>query len=128
MSERFAKKWETSREETSFVNSIRESVTPPSPLKPRLDHAIRRLDLQINKSGTSFSEDDVTQAATVAVLGDTVRKDLFGSRNPVGETIRVGTLPCDGFQRYDESKPRRRELQSRLYTVPFNNGMESGDI
>jgi putative ABC transport system permease protein len=44
-------------------------------------------------SGTSFSEDDVTQAATVAVLGDTVRKYLFGSSNPVGETIRIGTLP-----------------------------------
>ena len=44
-------------------------------------------------SGTSFGEDDVTQAATVAVLGDTVRKYLFGSANPIGETIRIGTLP-----------------------------------
>ena len=44
-------------------------------------------------SGTSFSEDDVTQSATVAVLGDTVRKYLFGSGNPIGETIRIGTLP-----------------------------------
>src|SRR5215467_4910191 len=43
--------------------------------------------------GTSFSDDDVTQSATVAVLGDTVRKYLFGSRNPIGETIRIGTLP-----------------------------------
>ncbi len=30
-------------------------------------------------SGTSFGEDDVTQSATVAVLGDTVRKYLFGA-------------------------------------------------
>jgi len=44
-------------------------------------------------SGTSFNEEDVTQSATVAVLGDTVRKYLFGSSNPVGETIRIGTLP-----------------------------------
>jgi putative ABC transport system permease protein len=44
-------------------------------------------------SGTSFSLDDVTQSATVAVLGDTVRKYLFGSRDPIGETIRIGTLP-----------------------------------
>ena len=43
--------------------------------------------------GTSFSEEDVTQAATVAVLGDTVRKYLFGSSNPIGQTIRIGTLP-----------------------------------
>jgi putative ABC transport system permease protein len=44
-------------------------------------------------SGTSFSQEDVTQSATVAVLGDTVRKYLFGSSNPIGETIRIGTLP-----------------------------------
>jgi putative ABC transport system permease protein len=44
-------------------------------------------------SGTSFSEEDVTQSATVAVLGETVRKYLFGSSNPMGETIRIGTLP-----------------------------------
>jgi putative ABC transport system permease protein len=44
-------------------------------------------------SGTSFGEDDVSQAATVAVLGDTVRKYLFGSSNPIGVTIRIGTLP-----------------------------------
>lgn len=44
-------------------------------------------------SGTSFSEEDVSQSATVAVLGDTVRKYLFGSHNPIGETIRIGTLP-----------------------------------
>jgi putative ABC transport system permease protein len=44
-------------------------------------------------SGTSFSDEDVTQSATVAVLGDTVRKYLFGSSNPIGETIRIGTLP-----------------------------------
>ncbi len=43
--------------------------------------------------GTSFSQDDVTQSATVAVLGETVRKYLFGSANPVGQTIRIGTLP-----------------------------------
>ena len=44
-------------------------------------------------SGTSFSEDDGTQATTVAVLGDTVRRYLFGSSNPIGETIRIGALP-----------------------------------
>ncbi len=44
-------------------------------------------------TGTSFSEEDVTQAATVAVLGDTVRRYLFGTSNPIGETIRIGNLP-----------------------------------
>src|SRR3972149_1172180 len=49
MSERFAKKWESKKEETSFINSLRDSVKQPPPLKPRMDYAIKRLDLQINK-------------------------------------------------------------------------------
>jgi division protein CdvB (Snf7/Vps24/ESCRT-III family) len=50
MSERFAKKWESKREEgTSFTNAIRGTVQPQQPLKPRLDFATRKLDLQINK-------------------------------------------------------------------------------
>jgi putative ABC transport system permease protein len=44
-------------------------------------------------AGTSFGDDDVTQSATVAVLGDTVKRYLFGSANAVGATIRVGNLP-----------------------------------
>ena len=49
MSERFAKKWESKREENSLMNTIRGTVTPQQPLKPRLDMAVRSLDLQINK-------------------------------------------------------------------------------
>jgi putative ABC transport system permease protein len=44
-------------------------------------------------TGASFTDSDVTQSADVAVLGDTVRKYLFGSANPVGQTIRIGTIP-----------------------------------
>jgi division protein CdvB (Snf7/Vps24/ESCRT-III family) len=49
MSERFAKKWESKRDETSFVDNIRATVTPPPPLKPRMNYAIKRLNLQIHK-------------------------------------------------------------------------------
>ncbi len=49
MSERFAKKWESKREENSLVQTIRGTVQPQQPLKPRLDFAVRKLDLQINK-------------------------------------------------------------------------------
>ncbi len=43
--------------------------------------------------GTSFTQDDVTQAANVAVIGETVRKNLFGAVDPVGQTIRINNLP-----------------------------------
>jgi putative ABC transport system permease protein len=52
--------------------------------------AIRNWDFN---SGTGFADADVTEAADVAVLGETVRKYLFGSTNPVGQTIRIGNLP-----------------------------------
>ncbi len=44
-------------------------------------------------SGSPFTDDDVSHAANVAVLGETVRENLFGNADPVGQTIRIGTLP-----------------------------------
>ena len=44
-------------------------------------------------SGGSFSQDEVDREENVAVLGETVRRNLFGNGNPVGQTIRIGTLP-----------------------------------
>ncbi len=43
--------------------------------------------------GTSFIQDDVTTAANVAVVGETVRKNLFGATDPIGQTIRINKLP-----------------------------------
>lgn len=45
------------------------------------------------QSGASFTHDDVATAANVAVIGDTVRKNLFAATDPVGKTIRIGNLP-----------------------------------
>jgi division protein CdvB (Snf7/Vps24/ESCRT-III family) len=61
LSERFVKKWETKREETSFIDNIRGAVQPQQPLKPRLDFAVRRLELQINRldqASERFSQKD----------------------------------------------------------------------
>src|SRR5665648_383184 len=49
MSERFAKKWEAKKEGQSFTSAIKEAVQPAAPLKPRLDFAIRKLDMQTSK-------------------------------------------------------------------------------
>jgi putative ABC transport system permease protein len=43
--------------------------------------------------GNSFTDDDVRTAANVVVIGDTVRANLFGATEPVGQTIRIGTIP-----------------------------------
>lgn len=39
--------------------------------------------------GNFFIQDDVTKAEKVCVLGKTVASNLFGSHNPLGETIRI---------------------------------------
>jgi len=43
--------------------------------------------------GGSFNQDDVNLSANVAVIGETVRKNLFGPTDPIGETIRINNLP-----------------------------------
>jgi division protein CdvB (Snf7/Vps24/ESCRT-III family) len=49
MSEHFAKKWEAKKEGDPFTTAIKDVIQPPPPLKPRLDFAARKLDLQITK-------------------------------------------------------------------------------
>ncbi|MGH7462803.1 MAG: ABC transporter permease, partial [Longimicrobiales bacterium] len=51
---------------------------------------IRNWPLQ---SGTVFAMEDVQGATNVAVIGETVRKNLFGATDPVGQTIRIKNLP-----------------------------------
>ncbi len=43
--------------------------------------------------GAAFSDQDVQNAADVCIIGHTVAQNLFGDRNPVGNTIRVSSLP-----------------------------------
>src|SRR5215470_6966162 len=45
------------------------------------------------QSGSSFTQGDVEAATNVAVIGETVRKNLFGPVDPVGQTIRINNLP-----------------------------------
>ncbi|HZQ68806.1 MAG TPA: ABC transporter permease [Terriglobales bacterium] len=45
------------------------------------------------QEGGSFTQNDVEMAANVAVIGETVRKNLFGATSPIGQTIRINNLP-----------------------------------
>ena len=44
--------------------------------------------------GRSFSDGEERAGADVCVLGATVRADLFGALDPVGQRIRLGQLSC----------------------------------
>jgi putative ABC transport system permease protein len=45
------------------------------------------------QEGSPFTQDDVAIAANVAVIGETVRKNLFGATDSIGQTIRINNLP-----------------------------------
>jgi putative ABC transport system permease protein len=47
---------------------------------------IKRWDLA---KGAFFTQDDVDQAARVVVIGQTVRDELFGEDDPIGEIVRI---------------------------------------
>lgn len=61
MSEKFAKKWGERENQTPMGTRIKEAVRPSGPLKPRLDFAIRRIELQIQRldqASERFTERD----------------------------------------------------------------------
>jgi division protein CdvB (Snf7/Vps24/ESCRT-III family) len=61
MSERFAKRWEEGSNKQPFTAKVKESFRPPGPLKPRLDIAIRRIELQVQRldqASDRFSDRD----------------------------------------------------------------------
>jgi division protein CdvB (Snf7/Vps24/ESCRT-III family) len=85
LSERFGKKWESRRDEQPFANRIKEAVKPPGPLKPRLDFAVRRIELQVQKLDQAtdrFSQRDKSIFARVVdayTKHDTARANVFAS-------------------------------------------------
>ena len=45
-------------------------------------------------TGNAFSEGDARSGTNVCVVGATLVRDLFAGVEPLGETIRVGSMPC----------------------------------
>jgi len=120
MSERFAKKWESRRDETSFADTIRSTVNPPPPLKPRMDHAIRRLDLQINKldqANERFSQKDralFSKIVDAYAKHDAAHANIYA--NELAEVRKMEKLVMNARLALDQ-------VQLRLRTVT-----EFGDI
>ena len=45
--------------------------------------------------GRQFSDDEERAGKAVCIIGNTVRKELFGGQNPLGNSIRVKTFDCE---------------------------------
>ena len=85
MSERFAKRWEDRRTERPLTDRIKGAVKPPGPLKPRLDMAVRRIDMQIqklNQANERFSKRDKSIFARIVdayTKHDMTRANVFAN-------------------------------------------------
>ena len=74
MSERFAKKWETNKEQVPFTSTLRETVTPQMPLKQKLDYAVRKLTMQVSKLDQASERFTQKDRAMFAKLVDAISK------------------------------------------------------
>jgi division protein CdvB (Snf7/Vps24/ESCRT-III family) len=85
MSERFAKKWEQKREGDSLSKTLRETIQPPPALKPALENACRKLDLQINKldqANERFTQKDKSLFAKIVdayTKHDTAHANIYST-------------------------------------------------
>jgi putative ABC transport system permease protein len=46
-------------------------------------------------AGRDFSEPEGTAGTPVCILGETVKRELFAAQNPLGATIRLGSVACN---------------------------------
>jgi division protein CdvB (Snf7/Vps24/ESCRT-III family) len=120
LSERFAKKWETSRDQKSFPTMIRETIKSPAPLKPRMDHAVKCLDLQMTKLDQAtdrFAQKDRTLFAKIVdayAKHDSAHANIYA--NELAEVRKMSKLTMNARLALDQ-------VSLRLKTVS-----EFGDI
>jgi division protein CdvB (Snf7/Vps24/ESCRT-III family) len=107
MSERFAKKWESKREEgNSFADTIRGTVKQQQPLKPRLAFAVKRLDMQITKldqANDRFTQKDKALFAKLVdayAKHDTAHANIYA--NELAEIRKMAKLTMNARLALDQ--------------------------
>jgi len=74
--------------------------------------------------GDFITDNDVTDLARVGVIGPTLRKELFGSTNPIGEQVRIGNVSFEikGIMQAKGVSPRGGDMDNRIY-IPLSTYM-----
>lgn len=75
-------------------------------------------------AGDFISDEDVTGLARVCVIGPTVQKELFGTGNPIGETLRIGNVQFEinGVMEGKGTSPGGGDMDDRIY-IPLSTLM-----
>jgi len=86
LSEKFAKKWGEKQDyQPPIGTKVKEAIRPPGPLKPRLDFAVRRIEVQVQRldqASDRFSERDKSIFARIVEAyskHDTPRANVFAN-------------------------------------------------
>jgi len=74
--------------------------------------------------GEFITDEDVTNLSRVGVIGTTVRKELFGSTDPIGQQVRIGNVAftITGTMQSKGVSPRGGDMDVRIY-VPLSTYM-----
>ena len=75
---------------TSCVNGT--ATTTPSTFSGVWPTYFEASNAKVAK-GNYFSDEDVNQGRRVAIIGNTTATELFGTDNPIGQTVRCGGIP-----------------------------------
>jgi len=76
-------------------------------------------------AGEFFTDEDLTSLARVAVIGQTVAKELFGSEDPVGKQVHIREVPfvVKGVLQAKGTSPWGLDMDSRII-IPLTTGQK----
>ena len=76
-------------------------------------------------AGDFITDEDLSTMARVAVIGQTVAKELFGSEDPVGKQIRIRELPftVKGVLQAKGTSPSGGDMDNRII-IPLTTGQK----
>ena len=74
--------------------------------------------------GDFISDEDITGLARVCVLGPTVKRELFGTANPIGDQLRIGNVQFEikGVMQAKGTSPAGGDMDNRIY-IPLSTLM-----
>lgn len=71
------------------------------------------------KQGSFFSAHEIRRSEALCVLGTTVAVELFGMRDPVGESVRIGTNPFTVIGVLESKGSSGGQDQDNLIVIPY---------
>jgi len=76
------------------------------------------------KEGEFISDEDIAGLNRVCILGPTVRKELFGDANPIGEQLRIGNVQFEiiGISQEKGTSPAGGDMDNRIF-IPLSTMM-----